>query len=103
MGFWTVGCTPFPIVFSKTLLTLLVLVASGSILSLVRSLEHWVLSRLHDPMSISWGTIGLFVQRIPSGAIGILLVVGFSPIWGSPLSILQLFVISHVSLLLGVT
>jgi len=97
-----VECTPFPVVSLETLLTLLVLVASESILSLVRSLGRWVSIQLRDPRSISWGIIGLFVWRIPSDAVGILLGVGFSPIWGLPLSVLQLFIISHVPLLLGV-
>jgi len=103
MGFWTVRYTPFPIVFSGTPLALLVLVASGSILFLVRSLGHWVSSQLRDPRSVSWGIVGLFVLRIPFGVIGTLLEVGFSPIWGSPLSVLWSFIISHASLFLGVT
>jgi len=103
MGFWTVGYIPFPVVFSETLSMPLVLGASGSILFLVRSLGHWVSNRLHGPRSVSWGIVRLFVLRIPFDAVGILLGVGFSPIWGSPLSVLWLFVVSHVSLLLGVT
>jgi len=95
--------TPFPVVFSKTLLTLLVLVVSESILFLVRSLGHWVLSRLRDPKSISWGIVGLSVQRIPSDAVGILLGGDSFPTWGLPHSVLQLFVISHVPLLSIVT
>ena len=92
--------TPFPVVFSKTLLTLLVLVVSESILFLVRCLGHWVLSRSRDPKSISWG---LFVQRIPSDAIDILSEGGSFPTWGLLHSVLRLSVISPVPLLSIVT
>jgi hypothetical protein len=63
MGFWMVGYIPFPVVFSETLSTLLVLVTSGSILFLVRSLGHWVSSQLHGPRSVSWGIVGLFCSE----------------------------------------
>jgi len=93
-----VGYTPFPVVFSGILLTLLVLVALESILFLVGSLGHWVLGQSHDPRNVSWGIAGLFVQRIPFDVADILLGGDSFPIWGLPRSVLWLFVTSHALL-----